>query len=207
MIAFFDTETTGLPTKKGGDLSQEPHVLQLAVSLYDKMRRPVFELSTLVRLSEGTIINAQALETHGIDFELTKRYGVEKRQAVQLLRYAFDRASLIVAHNLQFDEKLLTFETSRTELPSLFEGRRKFCTMEGSTEVLKLPATPAMLKWGYGPYKNPNLAEAYRYFFSEDFEGAHDALADTRACARVYFELVDRGYVRSEPDMVDSPIK
>jgi DNA polymerase III epsilon subunit-like protein len=30
-------------------------------------------------------------------------------------------------------------------------------------------------------------------FFNEEMSGAHDAMVDTRACMRVYFELIDRG--------------
>ncbi len=194
MIAFFDTETTGLPNNRSPRLELQPHVLQLAVSLYDSERRPVFELSTLVALLPEAKIDPKALETHGISFTQTTQYGVSTDQAVQLLRFAFARAEVVVAHNLQFDEKLLTFETTRTGRPSLFEGKRKFCTMEATSPLLKLPPTESMIKWGHGDkFKSPKLSEAYRFLFNEDFEGAHDALADTRACARVYFELVDRG--------------
>ena len=193
MIAFFDTETTGLPTKKDGDLTKEPHVLQLAVSLYNNARRPIFEISTLVKIPPEVTIDPKAFEAHGISTYTIEKYGVSKLQALQLARFAFERADVVVAHNLQFDEKLLNFEAARTSTHSLFTEKRTFCTMNASTEILQLPPTPAMLKWGFGPYKNPSLSEAYRYFFSEDFEGAHDALADTRACARVYFEMEDQG--------------
>ena len=30
-------------------------------------------------------------------------------------------------------------------------------------------------------------------FFGEEISGAHDALVDTRACARVYYHLLDNG--------------
>lgn len=193
MIAFFDTETSGLPQKRPSSLDLEPHVLQLAVSLYDNERRPVFELSTLVRLPDGVSIDAQADATHSISAISTLQYGVGKLQAVKLLEFAFARAEVVVAHNLQFDRKLIDFETRRLGIPSLFENRRTFCTMEATTDLLRIPPTPAMVKWGHGDkFKNPKLAEAYKFFFNEDLVGAHDALIDTRACARVYFELKDR---------------
>lgn len=194
MIAFFDTETTGLPNKRSPRLELQPHVLQLAVSLYDNERRPVLEISTLVKIPPEVKIDPKALDTHGITPAMLEQYGMQKFQAIQLLRFAFNRAELIVAHNLQFDKKLLTFETEREQRLNLFEGKRAFCTMEATVPLLKLPPTEAMIKWGHGDkFKSPKLSEAYQFLFNEDFEGAHDALADTRACARVYFELVDRG--------------
>lgn len=197
MIAFFDTETTGLPNKRARSVFEQPHVLQLAVSLYDEERRPVFELSTLVGIAPNVRLEEKAFETHRISGDLSRQYGVNKKQAIGLIRFAFERASRVVAHNLQFDRNLLTFETEREELPNLFTGRDCFCTMEALTPILQLPATEKMLKYGYGPYKNPNLGEAYRHFFQEALVDAHDALVDTRACARVYFEMVDRGLIPS----------
>ena len=40
-------------------------------------------------------------------------------------------------------------------------------------------------------YKKANLTEAYRHFFNEDFEDAHTAIADVKACMSVYFAILD----------------
>ena len=44
-------------------------------------------------------------------------------------------------------------------------------------------------------FKPPNLQEAHQFFLSVPFEGAHSALADAEACARVYFALQARAKV------------
>ena len=49
----------------------------------------------------------------------------------------------------------------------------------------------AMLAKGMTGYKRPSLTETYRHFFGRDFDGAHDAMADVRACRDVYFALLD----------------
>jgi len=46
-----------------------------------------------------------------------------------------------------------------------------------------------MLRSGRTNYKNPSLQEAYRHLFGRNFVGAHDAMADVRACRDVYFAL------------------
>jgi DNA polymerase-3 subunit epsilon len=42
----------------------------------------------------------------------------------------------------------------------------------------------------YGDWKNPKLIEAHRYIFGRGFEGAHDASADSAACAAIYFAIL-----------------
>jgi len=54
--------------------------------------------------------------------------------------------------------------------------------MAVTTPICKIPGK-------YNDYKWPKLAEAYRHLFNEEIKDAHDALADVRACARIYFEL------------------
>lgn len=193
MICFFDTETSGLPNKKSPRIELQPHIMQLAISLYDKDRRPVYEVSTLVALPEGAMCSPEALDTHGITPELSRKYGVLPKTAIALLRHACMRADLVVAHNLQFDEKLVGFACERNnESFSPLDSKEKFCTLEATTNILRIPPTESMIKWGHGDkFKSPKLEEAYRFFFGEEISGAHDALVDTRACARVYYHLLD----------------
>jgi hypothetical protein len=63
-----------------------------------------------------------------------------------------------------------------------------FCTMEKSTNLVKLPGK-------YGKYKWPKLVELYKFLFNEELTGAHDALVDILATRRCYYELLKRGIV------------
>ena len=63
------------------------------------------------------------------------------------------------------------------------------CTMERSADTVKLPPTARQLAYGIKGYKRPSLMEAYQHFFGRPFEGAHDAMADVRACRDVFFAL------------------
>lgn len=199
MICFFDTETSGLPNKKSPRLELQPHIMQLAISLYDSERRPVYEVSTLVALPEDAKCPPEALATHGITPELSRKYGVTPVQAIALLRYACMRAELVVAHNLQFDEKLVDFAVQRAGQDfSPLAIVPKFCTLDATVNILRIPPTESMIKWGHGDkFKSPKLEEAYRFFFNEELSGAHDALVDTRACARVYYHLIDNDLMPS----------
>lgn len=197
MICFFDTETSGLPNKKSPRLEMQPHLMQIAISLFDSNRRPVYEISTLVALPDGVTPSPEAVETHGITAELSRKYGIHSVQAIALLRYACMRAELVVAHNFQFDEKLIGFAVERAGQDfSPLAILPKLCTLEATTPILRIPPTESMIKWGHGDkFKAPKLSEAYKFFFNEELSGAHDALIDTRACARVYYHLLDSGLI------------
>jgi DNA polymerase-3 subunit epsilon len=192
MIMFFDTETTGFPLKAGSSLTdpKQPTVLQLAMSVYDADRRPVFELSTMICVPPNLPIPSQAFDVHGISTALANAYGLEERTALALFNRYLGRTGRAVAHNLKYDEQLMNIMGARQDVP--IKWGFKFCTMEASTHLVNLPPTPKMVAAGFKKPKPPTLTQLHTWLFGEGFEGAHDALIDTRACARCYFELVDR---------------
>ena len=199
ILLAYDTETTGLPKKGPAPIEAQPHVLQLALSLYDNDARPIFELSTLIRPEEGEVldIHPQALEVHGITAEMCWDLGIRRRTAMALLSHAAQRATHSCAHNASFDLQLLGFTAKRegATLPPLLLSANNICTCDVATPVLNIPPTAAMLRAGRTGPKRANLGECYQFFFGEELVGAHDALVDTRACARVFFELRKRGAI------------
>ena len=104
---------------------------------------------------------------------------------------------MLVAHNIPFDEAALLSlwvrnyvgDDATADWARLFGDLERFCTMRGATHLVDLPPTPRMIAAGFNKPKPPKLAECVRAFFSEDLDGAHDALVDVRACARVFFHL------------------
>lgn len=193
-IMFWDTETTGLPPKGRAPLSAMPSIIQLAISVYDAKRRPIFEVSTLVKPAEGAVMAERAFEAHGIPLEQAIDCGVEMRTAMGLWNFARGIAVSHVCHNNKFDLDRLDELARRVQAtPNVSNA---YCTMTGMTPFTQLPPTERMKQFGHGDkFKAPTLLEAYKYLFNREFVGAHDALVDTRACADVYFEMVDRGWV------------
>lgn len=71
----------------------------------------------------------------------------------------------------------------------MVERRDFYCTCTKSTPILKLPPTEKMKAAGMNGPKSAGLAECIKHFFNEELTGAHDAMVDVRACARVYYAL------------------
>jgi DNA polymerase-3 subunit epsilon len=178
---FFDTETTDLPDYKSPAGPHQPHVVQLAAVLVDGAAER--SVVTLVQ-PEGWTIHPGAQATHGITLAWAQAEGVPIAQAIEQFDELLSQADLAVAHNVRFDRLLMDSEYLR--LGRQVAWPETFCTMQASTNIVRLPGN-------YGKYKWPTLEEAFRHFYRRPPAGAHDALADVRTCMAIFAELVGRG--------------
>lgn len=197
MILFFDTETTGFPHKsKPLDHPDQPHIVQLAAELCEGDGKTVASFSFIIDpgVAHGVRIPSGAAAIHGIDEERAWRYGIPARYALRSFNELYQRAEVMVGHNVDFDCEMVAMGVARERLPfdADMNGHPRFCTMKSSTDICKLQSTRSVTT-GAGGYKWPKLAEAYKHFTGLDMDGAHDAMNDLRACKAVYFELKKMG--------------
>jgi DNA polymerase III epsilon subunit-like protein len=181
MILFYDTETTGkAQMNRPADDPAQPRIVQLAAILVDESAETpeeVGQLSVIIQ-PDGFVIPSEASAIHGITTETALKYGVSESAALHVFDQMLMRAEAAVAHNAAFD-KLVLSRGSNSRAGKLANS---FCTMLAMMDQCKLPGR-------YGSYKWPKLQEAYQHCFGCEFEGAHDALTDVRACKDVYFWL------------------
>lgn len=102
-----------------------------------------------------------------------------------------NRSKFMIAHNLDFDHKVLGAEMLRYNARASVKTQ-KICTMKSTTDLCCIPG-PYGFKW-------PKLEELHRFLFQEDFSGAHDAMNDVKATMRCFIELVNRGVIRLEKE-------
>jgi DNA polymerase III subunit epsilon len=187
MYLIIDCETTGLPKNWRApisDLDNWPRVIQMAWSLFDRSAQLMESTSRLVK-PEGFTIPGDAQRVHGISTARALIEGVPLRSALCELSSAADKSEIIVAHNLRFDENVISAEYFRLGLIPPFGNKKRFCTMTETASLCRLP--------GSRGYKWPTMSELHRELFQTQYEEAHDAGADVSACARCFFELKRRG--------------
>jgi DNA polymerase III epsilon subunit-like protein len=155
-------------------------MVQLAWLLCDEAGNELAHASRIIR-PEGFYIPPEASRVHGITTERALAEGIALAEAVDEALPRIEQAACAVAHNISFDEKILGAECLRLGRPFPFEKKPLRCTMKESTDFCAIPGL-------YG-FKYPNLTELHRKLFKKSFDGAHDALADVRACKAAYFEL------------------
>lgn len=192
---FIDTETTGKALFAAGpDHPDQPRIVQLAAILYDARRKVVAEFNCLIK-PDGWIIPQEATDIHGISTAQADSFGLKIGTALGVLCQFIKRAQLLVAHSMGFDSLVIHSELCRlrnADMLAIFMQCERYCTMEASTPILKIPSP-----YRAGEYKWPKLIEAHQHFLGRGFDGAHDASADTKACAAVYFAM------NPEPTVLD----
>lgn len=160
------------------DAPQQPHLVQLGALLCEDEGHEVASIDLIVR-PEGWIIPPEVSNIHGITTEMAKKVGVPLGIALSIFDHLMNLADTLVAHNIQFDRRVMRAAYSR--IADTFTPPEEFCTMTASTPICRIPG-PRGWKW-------PKLVEAHQHFFGEGFEKAHSAMADVRACKRVYYAL------------------
>ena len=174
----FDFETSGLP--KG----RKP-VTRETLSQYDTCR--AVSLSAARFSSKGRLIDtfdAMVLPTdfsispgsvaiHGITEDMAKSKGLPFLQVfTDFMTFIGPRTKTIVAHNAKFDVSVLRSEMIRHDIDlSLIDELNFRCTLELYRERFLKPI---------------RLGVLYEEIFGEQFENAHNSLADCIACGRVY---------------------
>jgi len=117
--------------------------------------------------------------------------GKDLENALNDFSNSMNNSKVLIAHNINFDEKIIGAEFLRKNVNNNLDKINKFCTMKTTTNYCKL-----LYANGNGNgYKWPKLTELHIKLFDEDFSNAHDALADVKACARCFFELKNKNII------------
>jgi len=163
--------------------------VQLAWEVFDTRGRKTSARSFVIR-PDGFNIPKDAVEIHGISTAIAKRTGVPIAKALDGFFEALSKASVVVAHNFEFDAKVLGAEFHRRGIRDPFRLKTNVCTMMVATEYCALPGQ-------YG-FKWPKLAELHFKLFRKRVKEAHDAATDVATCSKCFFELKRLGVVRAK---------
>jgi DNA polymerase-3 subunit epsilon len=188
----FDTETDGLPNDRElPDHPSQPHLVQLAAMVFDEQWVPRATYAVIIK-PDGWTIPDEVVKIHGISTELAIAVGVPLVVALASFNHLARACNVHIAHNTPFDMKIITTAYHRAGRAKQMVALNCKDTMQMALPILKIPPTEKMVKAGFGhKFKNPNLTECVRFFFNEELEGAHDALCDVKACARIYKQILE----------------
>ena len=194
---FFDVETTGL-------LNTNPYIVSIAYSLYEHKPNQDYNIEKPFRVLEkyhivkpptdDFVIPEESVKVHGISTEQAKKEGISIQEVIYSLHCVFDNynVKMIVAHNINFDIKVLMIQLDRYDTNHKITLKHKlfdvevYCTMKETIEMMNLERTNSR-----GTYKKyPKLEELYTRLFKGEAFNAHNALEDVRACVRCYYKFL-----------------
>jgi DNA polymerase III subunit epsilon len=187
---FFDTETTGLPAYWNApvtDLANWPRMVQLAWLTCGDDGMIIDSVCRIIR-PDGYRIPKEVSKIHGITTEIANKEGVPLIDMLERFSSAIDAADLVIAHNIDFDEKIVGAEFLRMKMRSSLFAKPRFCTMKSTVDLCRIPGN-------YG-YKRPTMTELHKFLFNKLFLNTHDASADVAACAACFFKLKEIGYIK-----------
>jgi len=199
------------------DASKWPHSVQFCYILYDNQLNTAKIVNEILRLPEGVEMSRESEAVHKISLAQsqgqTKRV-VNPKTGEELLTHNpeihevlvefmsdFERADVIVAHNLRFDRNMLLAEMDRLRksgrpefeifneyIRNLYENKKEFCTANFGADVCQIAATN---KAGKEYYKMPKLNALYTHLFgyAPDESKLHDALMDVVICMRCFYKI------------------
>lgn len=182
-----DTETSGLPKKWDVAYDVEknwPHILQIAWIIFDKDGKEI-KTSNYYLKNTGVKINKAAFNIHKITNEFLGLNGNDKKKILSKLAYDLDKYQpLIIGHFVELDFHMMNVAFFRLKIKCNLNELPLFCTMKASVPYIKNPSL-----------KHLKLNRFYKTLFHKTPVKLHDALADTKLTAEIFFHLLANGEV------------
>ena len=202
-ILVFDTETTGLPKRRNASVTDSEswgYIVQWSWFVYDvDEKRIVSVRDHIVKLPKGMTIPEDSTKIHGITTEQMRRKGEHFQKVLTEFTADYERCNYLVAHNLEFDKKMVQVECCRHHLPVNYVwSRRKvidYCTMKQSKSLCGMKG---YYKKGQNAGKMyiryPKLHELHHVLFDKEqtteLKNLHNSLVDIVVCFRCFHVLV-----------------
>jgi DNA polymerase-3 subunit epsilon len=184
-LLFIDTETSGLPKNWRKPYSAEgnwPFCIQVAWIIYTKDRQVLKQENHFIKENDFKI-SKSATKIHGITHQFLEANGQSRNEVLEILsRDVIKFQPLVIGHFMEFDFKMLGVDFYRAEIENPIKKEMTFCTMLATTHMVKNPVV-----------KFFKLGELYQVLFNTTLYNQHNALADAKATADCFFELVKRG--------------
>jgi len=183
-ILYFDTETTWF---------SPPAIVQLwFINEFTGSEGGWYKEKWNYLFNPQISINPRAAEVHWLTDSMVKNEPLFHTKLKEFVKITKE-VDYICWHNVQFDFKALFFEVDRIKWDE--ENQKKIdswkkeiqwksiCTMQTSIDLCKIP-------WRFWKkYKWPKLSELHIHLFWEDFEWAHDAMANIVATRRCFLKM------------------
>lgn len=194
LILAYDTETTGLI--RGSDYTNPsaPFLASIAMILYDYVESKIVASLNMPIKPEGWTMPEEAANINGLTDLYLSTVGAPASVVLPNAIALASRADLLVAHNIDFDTKviaaalwrhLINENVKEEDAHTLIKGwlnKSVYCTMQSSKQIVNARNAKGNLKY-------PKLTEAYKFFFGRELDRAHSANADAVAVLEVYLAL------------------
>lgn len=176
-MLVFDTETTGLVENMSTRMDHQPEVIEFCGFTLNPTQDHIIHIfDRLIKPTQP--ITAEITKINNITNEMVK--GASSFEFLApTIRDLIECADCVVAHNAAFDRDMIDLEFARLGQTRV-AWPHIICTVEATVHLK-----------GH----RLSLGALYELLFNEKIEGAHRALADTKALCRIVVALRKRGEI------------
>jgi DNA polymerase III epsilon subunit-like protein len=201
LVLVYDTETTGLPKKgikKAPCLEEEklyPHIVQLSYILYDISNNEIVKLyDNVIKINSEIHISQESVALHHITREIMDEKGIHIVDALKSFMNDFEKADIVVGHNISFDNNMILIEMIRNienfeqSIISTFSQSTKFyCTMMNTIDLCAIKTFYKNSNKSYNKF--PKLVELYSHLFQLTPTKLHNSLNDVVLCLQCFCKI------------------
>jgi len=210
-----------------------PSIVQLSYIIYDTENPNNIKIfNKYIDIPDNIIISDSSFDIHHISREKIEHEPAEKKALISdvVLEFMDDimksDVKIVVAHNVQFDRKMIVAELLRLkkepispdiekQLQFLMDHKKFICTMDATAPVcnIQMAVHYKDKKTGedkvFYKVKSPRLIESYQYYFGyqPSGEALHDAVIDVIICLRVFIKYKYNEDVCGKNEVVTDYIK
>lgn len=177
LLFIFDTETDGLINE-----NSFPNIVQISWSIMDFDGIIHKKKTELINCDFD--VNSKAFEVNRLSPKVIKELGISPEDGYQTIAYDLKYCSTIIAHNIDFDLKILENEFVKYGIDFNFKEIRKFCTMKWGVNQLKTNSNP-------NP-KFPKMTEVYENIFHHKIKQYHNAHSDVVILSKIVKAIISK---------------
>jgi DNA polymerase III alpha subunit (gram-positive type) len=190
MYLVFDVSAAGRPKNWKADATDTfnwPRLVHLAWMLFDEDYKKLESGNELIQ-PDGFELDKESAEFHHLTQDELEKEGRPLKEVLQEFSDVVDKADIIIAHNLRFNQNIMVAEFTRMNMPQRLQASESYCIMQEATYFCKI-------KGKYGSYKWPTLTELYQAVFGKKFTKPNYAAHDVVAAAKCFFVLLEAGEI------------
>lgn len=190
-VLVFDTETNGLPESKSESIfntEKFPYIMQISYILFDT------DNFSTIQTGDKYVNNVELKEESFAINKITQEM-IDKGENIKIVLDDFikivKQCDILVAHNYNFDKRIVMVECFRNKLfykfNHILKQKQYYCTMRNSKEICKIPSI-----YKIGDYKLPKLIELHESLFSEKIisDKLHNSLVDCIFTLKCYIMMI-----------------
>lgn len=187
-VLVFDVETTGLISKNTTDLLLLPSVIQLSFVIFNVNTYQITQKYNSYIKIENIVLEDKIIELTGITNAICETKGVSIQDAITELYKAYLRCDCVIAHNLDFDKRMIEIEMQRNNIQfPIFTNPQipMHCTMMDSIHLCDI-----IIDGKNGKFRKfPKLVELYNKLFQYIPENLHNSMVDVLVCLRCFLKI------------------